>query len=213
MRIASIVFWLLLGSSAMLVADESRNPKSPSPNDPAVKERLQFWKTWNHQNWLVRQVRTGQEDLQTVLLVDPAESRIAKINGNGEFVGSLDLPEHRNWRAFHVTPQGIAELTFPVRIQWVDSDHAIPEQIEIQSLDRVELGPGNVGGFAMTFGHGHAGIGYRTMGTKETFCWRLKESDPKPDQQSMLIGVDRSSLEYRKSIEVGQTNTSVIAGE
>lgn len=24
--------------SAMLVADESRNPKSPSPNDPAVKE-------------------------------------------------------------------------------------------------------------------------------------------------------------------------------
>ena len=112
-----------------------------------------------------------------------------------------------------MTSQGIAELTFPVRIQWVDKDHAMPEQIMIRSLDRVELGPGNVGTFVMTFGHGHAGLGYRTVGTKETFHWRLEESDAKADLQSMLSGVDRDSLEYYMSLDIGQTNMRVLAGE
>lgn len=204
----TVVLTLLCATFASHVAAEQRLQPGTAAS---VSEATQFWLTWEAQNSRALFAKATKEILECSLAIDPENSRVAKLDGKGRFIGALTLPEHKHWKAFHITPQGIAELSLPVRLQWVHSSQGLPETIRIQSTDTVEL-PYDLVRFAMDFAPQTARPGgYGSVPTTETFQFPQTNSEANDNKKrkSMLLGVDINTLEYQATINVGRTTLTV----
>lgn len=174
---------------------------SPLPEyDTYAAKCQEFWLNWNNRN---ERVQTELE--KTTLLVDPLNHRIQELDRAGNIVAELKLPESRNWKALHISREGVAEIPLPYHIQWVHSNEGRSEWVKLTCLDTRERKPHGKVRFSLLYGPQVATTGGFGL-VASRICYSTKAGEPK-STSSILVGIDRSRLNYQETASLG---TSIV---